>query len=360
MTVRLDKDRLSRASELHATSTVIDGLLPMTYIEEPEYRDHLRQGGVTAGNFTVASRRSFAPSTQQVQQYKQQIAELSDQFLLAETTEDIRTAEKSDRTAVIMGFQDTMPIAPEDRMQLGDDTEFLRAFADMGVRVIQLTYNNLNYVGAGCCEPVDAGLSKFGKSVVDELNDAGIVVDLSHCGDRTTMNAIEYSEDPVVLSHVGMRSISNIGRNSPEEHIKAVAANDGVIGVTFFPPCVKSDPETHEVQSATVHDVIDHIDYVVDLVGVDHVGFGTDMNDKYLDEGRTPPYAAYRNFRKDHPEVYGRGPIEEYEPFPTGVERHTKLETLTHGLIDRGYSDTEIRKILGENFVRVFETVWSN
>jgi len=113
------------------------------------------------------------------------------------------------------------------------------------------------------------------------------------------------------------------------------------------------------VQEATVQDVLDHLDHVVDLAGVDHVGFGTDMNDMYLDEGRTPPYAAYRNFRPDHPDVYGRGPIEQYEPFPAGVDRHTKLETLTHGLVDRGYADDDIRKILGENYLRVFETVWA-
>lgn len=358
--VDLDESQRSRARELHADATVIDGLLPMTYVEEPEYRDHLGEGGVSAGNFTVASRVSFFQATRQIQRYKQLIGDLSKQFLLAETADDIRNANEFGRTAVIMGFQDSMPFAPENRMQMGDDTEFLRAFADMGVRVIQLTYNNLNYVGAGCCEPVDPGLSTFGRTVVSEMNDVGIVVDLSHCGDRTTMDAIEQSADPVILSHVGVRSLSNVGRNKTDEHIEAVAANGGVVGVTFFPPCVKSDPETHAVQPATVHDVLDQIDYVVDLAGIDHVGFGTDMNDKHLDEGRTPPYAAYRNFRPDHPDVYGRGPIEEYEPFPKGIERHSKLETLTHGLVERGYSNEDIRKILGGNFLRVFETVWSN
>jgi len=355
----LDEEQQRRARRLHSNSAVVDGLLPTTYIDEPEYHDDLREGGVTAGNFTVASRLSFPQATQRVQECKRRVRSLTERYLLAETVEDVRTADESDRTAVIMGFQDTMPIVPDDRMQLGDDTEFLDAFADMGVRIIQLTYNNLNYVGAGCCEPVDPGLSSFGRTLVDQMNDVGVVVDLSHCGDQTTVDAIEHSDDPVVLSHVGVRSLSNVGRNKTDEQIEAVAANGGVVGITFFPPCVKSHPETHEVQEATVQDVLDHLDHVVDLAGVDHVGFGTDMNDMYLDEGRTPPYAAYRNFRPDHPDVYGRGPIEQYEPFPAGVDRHTKLETLTHGLVDRGYADDDIRKILGENYLRVFETVWA-
>lgn len=358
-TLELDEEQRRRASQLHSDATVVDGLLPTTYIDEPDYRDHLAEGGVTAGNFTVASRLSFARATERIQACKRRIDRLSERYILAESVTDIRKAHESDRTAVIMGFQDSMPVAPEDQMQLDDDTEYLDAVADMGVRIIQLTYNNLNYVGAGCCERVDPGLSYFGQALVERMNDVGVVVDLSHCGDQTTADGIEHSEDPVVLSHVGARSLSNIGRNKTDEHIEAVGENGGVVGVTFFPPCVKSHPETHEVQPATVEDVLDHIDHVVDLAGIDHVGFGTDMNDMYLDEGRTPPYAAYRNFRPAHSDVYGRGPVEHYEPFPEGIERHTKLETLTHGLVERGYSDEEIRKILGENFLRVFETVWS-
>lgn len=354
----LDDAQRRRAQQLHSESAVVDGLLPMTYVDEPEYRDDLQQGGVTAGNFTVASRVAFSRATKQIQDSKQRIRSLSDRYRLAETVTAVRDAQESDRTAVIMGFQDTMPLAPEDRMQIGDNTEYLHAFANMGVRIIQLTYNNLNYVGAGCCERNDPGLSDYGRTLVDAMNTVGVVVDLSHCGDTTTMDAIQYSDDPVVLSHVGARSLSNIGRNKTDDHIKAVGKNGGVVGVTFFPPCVKSHPDTHEVQPATVHDVLDHIEHVVDLIGIDHVGFGTDMNDMYLDEGRTPPYAAYRNFRKDYPDVYGRGPIDHYEPFPDGIERHTKLETLTQGLIARGYSDDEIKKILGENFLRVFEDVW--
>jgi len=357
----LDDDRERRARRLHEECIVIDGLVPATgYVPSETYRDHLRRGGVTAGNFTVASRVAYPAATERVQRFRRQIHRSGGAFSPCESVADVREVHDRGATGAILGFQDTMPVAPMDRMQTDDGTEFLRAFHAMGVRVVQLTYNSLNYVGAGCCERVDPGLSNFGRELVDELNRLGVLVDLSHCGDTTTTDAIEHSEDPVVFSHAGARALSNVERNKTDEQLRALADAGGVVGVTLFPPSVRTDPDTHEVQRATVEDVLDHVDHVVEVTGIDHVGFGSDMNDEALDEGVTPPYAAYRNFRPDHPEVYGRGPIEHYEPYPRGVHRHTKLLNLTRGLVDRGYDDEEVRKVLGGNFLRVFEEAWGS
>lgn len=355
----LSEAQRERADQLHEKSTVVDGLIPTSaYISAEGYQDHLHRGGVTVGNFTVASRTVYPDATRRVQRFRDQIVAHADDFLLVESADDIDRAKRTNRVGAILGFQDTMPIAPTDRMQLNDDTEFLRAFYHMGVRIVQLTYNSLNYVGAGCCERVDPGVSNFGRQLIDGMNQLGILVDLSHCGDETTLEAAHYSDKPVVASHANARSVSNVGRNKTDEQIQAIAETGGLIGISVFPPLVKSDFETHEVHEATIHEVLDHIDYVVDLVGVDHVGFGSDMNDKALDDGMTPPYAAYRNFRPEHSDVYGSGPIEEYEPFPRGLHRHTKLRNLARGLVARGYSDGDVQKILGGNFVRVFEKVW--
>lgn len=348
-----------QAARLHEESIVVDGCVPTTaYLSDDEYRDHLRRGGVTAANVTAASRVAYSEATRKVQRIRRLVEEHGDKYRLAESASDIRAAADEDRTAITLAFQDTMPIISTDRMILEDQLEFLGAFDRLGVRVVQLTYNSLNYVGAGCCERVDPGLSHFGRDLVDEMNRRGILVDLSHCGDRTTKEAIEHSSDPVVFTHAGARELSALTRNKTDEQIAAVADGGGLIAISVFPPTVKSHPETHEVQEATVHDVLDHVDHVVDVVGVDHVAFGSDMSDEALDSGKTPPYAAYRNFRPEFPEAYGRGPVDRYEPFPRGLERHTKLKNLTRGLVARGYSDDEIRKILGENFLRVFDAVW--
>lgn len=348
----------TRAQELHEETIVVDGLIPTTaYFSDSEYRDHLTRGGVTAGNVTVASRTAFADATRRVQRCRGLVAD-SEAFTLVSSAADVRAANEAGTTGAILGFQDTMPIEPGDQMQTAGGHEFLRAFQQMGVRVVQLTYNSLNYVGAGCCEREDPGLSNFGRSVVAEMNRLGVLVDLSHCGDRTTLDAIDHSDDPVVFSHAGARALSNVRRNVTDEQIRRVADGGGLTAVSVFPPTVKTDPNTHEVQEAHVSDVLDHIDHVVEIAGVDHVAFGSDMNDKSLDDGVTPPYAAYRNFRPDHPDVYGRGPIEAYEPFPHGLHRHTHFPNLTRGLVARGYAADDIRKILGGNFLRVFEAVW--
>lgn len=355
--IELDEAAEARAKRLHEESIVVDGLVTMSYLEDDEYRAHLAEGGLTAANVTVASRTDFAGATEKVQQCRRIVEAHPDELLLVESVADLETARESDRVGVLMGFQDSMPIEPRKNMRVANDLEFLAAFDDMGVRVVQLTYNYQNRVGAGCCERTDSGLSYFGRDVIDEMNRRGILVDLSHCGDRTTAEAIEYSDDPVVCSHAGLRSHSNVGRNKTDEHVRALGENDGLLGITFFPPSVKSDPETHEVQPATVHDVLDQIDRAVELAGVDHVGFGSDTNDQWLDEGETPTYGAYRNFRPKHPDVYGRGPLDHFEPFPEGIHRHTKLRNLTRGLVSRGYSDAEIEKILGANFRRILSAV---
>ena len=347
-----------RAARLHEESVVVDACVPTTaYLDTAAYRDHLQRGGVTAAGITAASRVSFPEATRKVERIRSLVAEHDDLFTVAETADDVRTAKDTGKTAIVLAFQDTMPIVPMDRMILEGGFEYLRAFDRLGVRVIQLTYNSLNYVGAGCCERVDPGLSHFGRRLIDELDRLGIVVDLSHCGDRTTTEAIEYADDPVVCTHAGARALSNVERNKTDEQIAAIGENGGVVGVSVFPPTVKTDPDTHAVQEATIHDVLDHVDHVAEIAGVDHVGFGSDMSDQSLDDGTTPPYAAYRNFRPDFPEVYGRGPIDHYEPFPRGLHRHTELSNLTRGLVERGYTDEEIRGILGGNFLRVLEQV---
>jgi membrane dipeptidase len=357
----LSTEEEARAERLHEESVVVDGLVSTdVYVTDPEYHDHLARGGIDAGNFTVATRSDFVGATRKVERFRAAVEAAADRFTVVRTTGDIREAAAEGRTGAILGFQDSMPVAPPSRELMEEGTEFLRAFAEMGVRIIQLTYNNLNYVGAGACELNDPGLSYFGRTLIEEMNDRGVLIDLSHCGDRTTTDAIEHSEAPVAITHAGARAVAPMyGRNKTDEQIELLAENGGVIGVTLFPPLVKVDPDTYDTLEATVDDVLDHIDHVVDLVGVDHVGFGTDMNDHALDVGVTPETSALRHFRPTHPEVYGRGPEEVYDPYPEGVDRHTKMGNLTRGLVARGYDDEAVEKILGGNFLRVFESAWN-
>lgn len=351
--IELDSQSEKRAARLHEEATIIDGLIPTdAYIGDETYGNHLQRGGVTAGNFTVAQfEHDYITTVKELTKYHELAAVNDDEWEIIDSVTSLQEVKRAGKTGIILGFQDTRPIEGE----LGK----LQTFDHLGVKIIQLTYNEQNYVGAGCCERTDGGLTNFGQNLIDELNNRNILIDLSHCAEKTTIEAIEYSNDPVAFTHAGVHTLCNArGRNKTDEHLRALADTNGVIGISLFPPLVKRDPETHHVQPATIHDVLDQIDYLVDKIGVEHVGFGSDLNDKALDEGVTPPGSSLRHYRPSHPEVFGRGPTETYDPYPEGLNRHTKMQNLTRGLIDRGYSDEEVKKILGGNFLRLFEEVW--
>jgi len=349
----LSKDQEQRAKDLHTKAIVIDGLTFKDGIglEYPKDLDRMLVGGISAVNYTVAHfPHNFLGALKEIDKDKQRVLE-NKCLCFATSVEDVRKAKSEGKVAIIFGFQDGKPIE--------DDLSHLRTFRDVGVRIIQLTYNAQNLIGVGCCERSYAKLSYFGVEVVEEMNRLGIVVDLSHCCDETTMDAIEASKDPVLFTHSSVRAICNAyGRNKTDEQIQALAEKGGVIGICWFPPLVKRDPKTHVIERSTVEDVLGHIDYVVRLVGVDHVGFGTDMVGRALDQGIVPWYSSIRIWRPLRPDVFGAGPTDVYDPPPTGLERHSDTPNLTRGLVARGYSDQEVLKILGGNFLRVFERVW--
>ena len=347
----LSDEDYERASRLHEESMVVDGLIATdAYLTDPEYTPHLSRGGVDIANFTVASYGDgFVQATEKIATYQEAIRSLNARVIAG--TGDLERVVGNTELGVILGFQDTRPI--------GNDLWKLEVFAELGVRVVQLTYNEQNYVGAGCCSGIDGGLTSFGRSLLDKMNQLGLLVDLSHCGDQTTIDAIEYTSDPVAFTHIGVRELCDApGRNKTADQLRTLAENGGVAGLSFFPPLVKREAGTHRVAEATVEDVLDHIDYAVDVMGINHVGIGTDLDDRSLDRGETPQTSSLRTYRPSHPEVYGEGPRDVYDPYPDGVHRHTELGTLTRGLVDRGYTDEEVRKVLGGNFLRLFEKVW--
>lgn len=351
--ITLSADDEARAEKVHTNSVIIDGTIPVdVYLTDDNYRDNLARGGITAANFTVTSIDEFLPTVERLQQFWSWV-ENDEGKTIIQSVEDIRRAKDQGQVGVILGFQNASPI--------GFNLDFARAFHQMGVRAVQLTYNSQNYVGSGCWETNDTGLSHFGHDLISELNRLGIVIDLSHCGDKTAMDAIEASTDPVIFSHVTATAISHArGRGKPDDQIAAVADNGGVIGITMYPAFVKHDPETHEALPTDINDVLDHIDHVVEVGGIDHIGFGTDLSDKHFAEGISTGGGfgdRHARIRDNHPEIFSATSPEEFEP-PSGLDRHTKMINLTRGLIDRGYSDDEISKILGGNFMRVFEYVW--
>jgi membrane dipeptidase len=206
-----------------------------------------------------------------------------------------------------------------------------------------LTYQNRNLVGYGCNEKNDCGLTRFGENVVKEMNRLGLLIDLSHVGTKTTMNAIELSEKPCAFTHTCARSLFDHIRNKSDEQLQALSEKGGVIGIAAYSPFY------HHTKRPKVEDYLDQIDYMVELVGIDHIGIGLDQV-----YGRDP--AFHENVKQTYPEV-----VMSYQwdtIYPEGLEDITKLPKITEGLVKRGYSKRDIKKILGENFLQLFEKVW--
>jgi membrane dipeptidase len=247
-----------------------------------------------------------------------------------DSAQAILEARKAGKLAVGFHFQGTAPF----ELELG----FVDVFYQLGVRHALMAYNEKNHVGSGCHVAADTGLSEFGRELIDEMNRVGMIVDCAHTGYRTTMEAIEASAAPVIISHTNVRALFDHPRCVWDDQIEACAATGGVLGITGLSAFFGEG-------GATPERVMDHIDHVSTLVGPQHVGLGVD----YVYD--LPTFEA---FVARMPELY---------PPDAGCADMAQLELedaplITQELLQRGYAEKEIRGILGENWLRVCEEVW--
>jgi membrane dipeptidase len=304
----------------------------------------MREGGVTAVNFTVSYLESddFGATAAKVAHVLRAIDETED-ARLALTVDDILAAKAAGEAAVILGFQNATGI--EDKLP------YLEVFHRLGLRVMQLTYQRRNLLADGSGEAANGGLSMFGRQVVTEMNRLGILIDLSHTGERSTLETIELSAAPVAVTHACLQKFNPTPRNKTDEEVRALAARGGVFGMNAIARFVA--PEGKE-KGATIDQFVDQIDYLVELVGVDHVGIGLDIN-----EGLTPELfeERRRGFLQQYSELAGgEFPFEHYYVF--GLNSMANAVLITETLVDRGYSDDDVLKILGGNFLRLFGDAW--
>lgn len=333
--------RNESARSVHAQSIVIDAVCPLP-MDDPRYLEWYREGGVSALAPTMASVESARVTLNRLAAWHRLLHERDD-LLLAYKAGDIETAKRSGRLGIFLHLQGTDPI--EDNLDLID------VYKKLGVGVIQLTYNVRNRVGDGCEEISDAGLSRFGIKLIERLNRARVIVDCSHTGLRTSLEAIEHSSAPVILSHSNVASVHANLRNVPDELIDAIAESGGVIGIAGFPAFVAASPRP------TLDHFIEHIDAVVQRVGVDHVGLGIDYY-----SGQSGVASDEEALRSYHQAV-GSGAWGAAYPapphhYPAGIESPRTLPALTLRLLESGYSEADVRKILGGNWMRVMRGVW--
>jgi membrane dipeptidase len=283
-----------------------------------------------------------------IAEWYERIGREADRFVLCKSVDAIGQSKASGKLGIVMRLDSADSI----EWELG----LVERYYHLGVRMMCLVYSQRNRVANGSGEPNDCGLSVFGRKVVQEMNRLGIVVDATHCGDQSARDAIEVSTRPPVISHANARALCDNGRNASDELIKAVAAKGGLVGVQTFCACVRKETD----RNTTLDDLLDHVDYVVNLVGADHVGLGLDyfkdsdviteeIYEWAMEQGiwYEPDYIRPYLYRKDY--AY---------PAPDGLEDASQLPNLTAGLLKRGYSEDDVLKILGGNWMRVFEANW--
>jgi membrane dipeptidase len=321
--------------DLIQRSTVIDmlGLLTLNYSKLSSWEaqpacftshdfEKLRSSGITifhpAVGFTGGN--VYSSSLRDITGWNEFIASHPSEFLRIDCPAGLERVKVSGRLGIVIGQQNSR------HFRTVDDVD---CFYKLGQRVSQLTYDD-NAIGGGSTDPRDVGLTAYGAQIVDRMNRVGMAVDISHCSDRTTLDALHASRKPVLVTHSNCRALVPAPRCKTDEAIRLLAAKGGVIGITMVRTFVQASGR------ATVEDVLDHIDHVVNLAGVEHVGIGSDVD---LD-GRDVRIRPTKRFDLD------------------GLDYSRKIFDLTEGLIRRKYSAENIDLILGGNFQRALAAIW--
>jgi membrane dipeptidase len=322
-----------RAAELHRSALVWDDHGGFAYSTASALRDLARWRASGIDYLSINVGYDVTPWTLAVEalsQDRQWIREHPDEFIQVESVDDVRRAQREGKLAVSFDL--------EGMDALNGDVGMVDVYYRLGVRQMLFAYNRNNKAGGGCHDE-DIGLTPFGREVLREMNRVGMLVDGSHCGYRTTMQAMEASTAPVIFSHSNARRLCDHERNIWDDQIKACAATGGVIAVTgvgrFLGP-----------KGPVVEHVVEHIDHMVELVGPRHVGLG--MDSVLKQKPGSGPFTGNRTY----------WPERQYPDNGTGYVDPEAWPRITQALLDRGYDEAAIRGILGENFLRVASQVW--
>ncbi len=315
------------------------------------YLDLWKRSGVTVacGTYSGSARlsESFAQASRRIAQAYAYVDAVDGQLMLVRKAADIERAHRERKYGILFDFQNTTPY--------GDDLDRINHFHNLGVRMVQLTYNLRNLVGDGCTEAHQGGLSYFGREVVRRLNELKTLVDVSHCSEQVGWDALKASTAPIVISHSSSKAVCYHDRGKTDELAKAVADRGGYFGVVIIGGFIANSTE------ATLDDFANHVEHLVDVIGIDHVGIGTDKagpgpGTESLVEypGAMPKRPAnafnWAGFRdKEHRLT------QEYHL--KGYENFGDWPNITVHLAQRGFNEEELRKLLGLNFLRVFRDV---
>lgn len=339
ITGEVDETRVER---LRSDALIIDALAGRIVAPEPPpvdgmpHFERVLAAGCNIVNMTLAARADdFDVILEQMYAYFNLFGAKPDRTIHVKHTADIQTAKDEGRLGIIFGTQTGTVI----------EKSILRwtILHELGLRIAQITYNERSIFGDGCLEPENRGLTAYGRQAVQEMNRLGIVVDCSHAGERTSLDIMDYSSKPVCFTHANPRAMCSSPRNITAEQMSRMAETGGVMGITPHSMLTYRSPG----ERPTLQDFLDMVDYAVQLVGIDHVGLGTDLMEQFTKltwESTTKRMYPNPFF---HETLWAEG-FSTVSHFPNAIG----------GLTSRGYADEDIKKILGLNWLRVFDEVW--
>ncbi len=299
----------------------------------------LREGGVDAVHVTIAYHENLREMILNLERWNRWFETYSDLVMRGTTGDDVRRARDSKRTAIIFGFQTPAPVE--------DDIGLVEIVHALGVRFMQLTYNNQSLLATGCYEATDSGITRMGRQVIREMNRVGLVIDMSHSAEMSTLQAIEISARPIAITHANPRSWAPALRNKSDTVLKALAESGGMLGFSTYPHHLKGKT------TCTLGSFCDMVARTADLIGVDHLGLGSDLcqdqPDSIVEWMRVGRWTRDIDFGEGSRETPG------FPEMPTWFKDNRDFATVEAGLRDVGFSAQDVAGLMGENWLRFFD-----
>lgn len=299
----------------------------------------MREGSVDAVHVTIAYHENFRETVLNIEQWNRWFERFPDLIFLGRTGDDVRLARETDRTAIFLGFQNPSPIE--------DDIGLVEIVHTLGARFMQLTYNNQSLLATGCYEDEDPGITRMGRQVIKEMNRVGLVVDMSHSAERSTLEAIEISDRPIAITHANPTFWHPARRNKSDDVLRALGQSGGMLGLSVYPHHLKDKSD------CTLESFCEMAARAVGLMGSESVGIGTDLCQDHPDS-----IVEWMRVGRWTKEIdYGEGSQSDagFPPMPSWFNDSRDFGNIENGLSATGLSDTEVAGIMGENWLKFYD-----
>ena len=319
---------------------------PMHLIDNLQYANwsekifrQMQEGGVTAVHVTIAYHETFRETVANVETWNRWFERFPELIFHGRTGDDVRRAKTEGRTAIFFGFQNPSPIE--------DDIGLVEIWHSLGARFMQLTYNNQSLLATGCYEAEDQGVTRMGRQVIREMNRVGLVVDMSHSAERSTLEAIEISERPIAITHANPAFWHPARRNKSNEVLRALGQTGGMLGFSMYPHHLKDKSD------CTLASFCEMIARTADLMGVNNIGLGSDLCQDQPDSVVEWMRMGRWSKQKD----YGEGSANDagFPPMPEWFKDNRHFGNIATGLLEYGFSEADTAGVMGENWLRFYD-----